>query len=170
MARDRTGGGREAPVQRTISELRVPVQDLARSVSSSVLVLGAEHCRQSLALTQILLYEGVDATMARHGLEAHDLNATRARDLIFVDCDVVALDGLEALLAGIRGSNPDLPVALLTSWPPFEPRIARAISIVEGWYVMKPIDVGELLAMIRSVTLLRRSGVANPLQRGDHSR
>jgi hypothetical protein len=50
--------------------------------------------------------------------------------------------------------------------PAFEPRMSRAVAIIEGWYVMKPVDIGELLAMIRSVTLLRSSGVANPLQRG----
>lgn len=157
MVRDRTG---DPPAQRTASELSVPVHDLARSVLSSVLILGAADCQQSLALTELLRYEGIDAATARDS----SLNTTHARDLILVDSDAVALDGLETLLADIRRSNPDLPVVLLTSWPDFEPRISRAISIVEGWYVMKPVDIGELLTMIRSVTLLRRSGVANPLQ------
>jgi CheY-like chemotaxis protein len=153
VVRDRTAA---PPAQRTASELSIPVHDLARSVLSSVLILGAAGCQQSLALTELLRYEGVDAATARDS----SLNTTHARDLILVDCDVVALDGLGTFLADIRGSHPDLPVVLLTGWPEFEPRMSRAISIVEGWYVMKPVDIGELLTMIRCKAPSLKSAIA----------
>jgi len=133
--------------------------------ASSVLILGHDRSREATALAEILSDEGVDAAIARRIEDAQRMIATWHRDLVVVDGDVVDVGGLAALLAGLREQNPELPVVLMTSWPACDPRIVPALVIIEGWYVMKPIDIDELVAMIRTVAALRRTGEQNPLQR-----
>jgi DNA-binding response OmpR family regulator len=151
--------------RRKTCELRVSAHDVAGRVASSVLVLGHDQYSEASALTESLLHDGVDAAIARRVGDANAMNAMWHRDMVIIDADVVALDGLAALLAGLRARNPGLAMLLMTAWPPSDPRIVTAIRIVDGWYVMKPIDVAELVEMIRTVAVLRRTGVPNPLQR-----
>lgn len=158
------GSAQEIVPRRKTCELGVPAQEGAVRTAASALVLGSDrHCEAS-ALTAILLHDGVEAAIARRADDAQMLNATWQRDLVIVDCDVVAIDRLAILLAGLRAWDPGMPMLLLTSWSPSDPRILPALGIVEGWYMVKPIDIDELLEVVRTVAVLRRTGVRNPLQ------
>lgn len=151
--------------RRKTCELGVPAQDVVGRVVSSALVLGRDRSSEASALTEILLHEGVDAAIARRVGDADEMNAMWHRDMVIVDADLVTIDGLAALLTGLRARNPGLAMLLLTAWSPSDPRIWPALGIVDGWYLMKPFDIAELVETVRSVAVLRRTGVANPLQR-----
>lgn len=144
----------------------MPELEVAGGVASSALVLGRDLHGEASALAEILVHEGVDAAIARRVDDADMMNAIWHRDMAIIDGDVVAVPGLMPLLTGLRAFHPELPLLLLTSWPPGDPRIAPALAAVEGWYLMKPVDVAELVDTVRTVAALRRAGKHNPLQRG----
>ena len=165
MRLEQPGNAQDPVARRKTCELRLPAQGAVSRVASSALILGRNRYSEASALTEILRHEGVDAALALRVGDADAMNAVWHRDLVIIDADVVALDELAALLTGFRVRNPGLAMLLLIAWSPSDPRILPALGVVDGWYLLKPIDVAEVLETVRSVAVLRRAGVPNPLQR-----
>lgn len=107
-------------------------------------------------LARSLLAIGLPADVAGSCLDASDLLAVAAYDLVVLDRRLPDGDGL-ALIPLLRGRRPDLPVLALTALDDVGSRIAGLNAGADD-YLAKPFDTGELLARVRA--LLRRPGLA----------
>ena len=90
---------------------------------------------------------GYDVETANDGLGAVDLLREGAFDVIVSDVDMPGMDGV-ALLRVVRERSLDVPVLLLTG----NPDLDSAMQAVEHGalrYLLKPIEVGALLAAVR---------------------
>ena len=99
------------------------------------------------ALAERLALRGFQAEVATSGIDA--LRHVRESDfsVLILDVKMPGIDGL-GLMAEIKRKRPDLPVILLTG----HGSVANAeTGMKEGAfdYVMKPIDIDELIEKIR---------------------
>ena len=78
-------------------------------------------------------------------------------DLIVLDLNLPGIPGTE-LLTHIRKGHPNVPVLILTARDDLDSRI-EGLDIGADDYLLKPFEVGELLARIRAV-LRRKAGYA----------
>lgn len=111
------------------------------------------------SLHEVLLQHGAladwhkDGERLRHSLRQH------AYDLLILDVGLPKLSGFE-LLQLIRNEQFDIPVLMLTARDQLSDRI-RGLDLGADDYVLKPFDLGELLA--RLCALIRRGqGRAQP--------
>lgn len=95
-----------------------------------------------------------DGTAASAALE------TQTYDIALLDLGLPGRDGL-AVLARLREQGLDLPVLILTARDGLEDRI-RGLDLGADDYLVKPFDLGELLARMRAVAR-RRAGAAAPV-------
>jgi DNA-binding response OmpR family regulator len=106
-------------------------------------------------LARSLLAIGLPADIAGSCLDASDLSAVAAYDLVVLDRRLPDGDGL-SLIPLLRGRRPDLPVLALTALDDVGSRI-EGLDAGADDYLAKPFDAGELLARVRA--LLRRPGL-----------
>jgi DNA-binding response OmpR family regulator len=116
---------------------------------------------------QVLLVEDDDrvagalsAVLARHGmvvrrvaLGREALGALRAVDVVLLDLGLPDIDGVE-VCRGLRAAG-DVPVIVLTARGGIAERILGLHSGADD-YVVKPCDVGELVARMHAVVRRRR--------------
>ncbi len=89
---------------------------------------------------------GYHVMAAANGVEGLALLQERAVDLAIVDIELPGrLDGL-ALVREARRDRPGLRVILTSGLPPPDPKMAT-----DGWFLLKPYRVDELLAKIAEV-------------------
>ncbi|MFZ3192863.1 MAG: response regulator transcription factor [Moraxellaceae bacterium] len=104
------------------------------------------------SLHEVLLQQGAladwhkDGERLRHSLRQH------AYDVLILDVGLPKLSGFE-LLQLIRNEQFDIPVLMLTARDQLSDRI-RGLDLGADDYVLKPFDLGELLA--RLCALIRR--------------
>ena len=118
-----------------------------------------------------LLGDGIRAGLAQGGLavdwaldgrQAELALAAETYDAVVLDLGLPRVDGLE-VLRRLRAAGNAVPVLILTARDAVGERIAGLDGGADD-YVVKPFDLGELLARLRA--LLRRSkGKAEPLIR-----
>ena len=107
-----------------------------------------------------LRQEGYNVDWIQDGLEAEAALGVESYDLVVLDLTLPRRSGLDILREQRRRNN-QIPVLILTARDSVSDRIAGLDSGADD-YVIKPFDLDELAARIRS--LLRRSqGRANPL-------
>jgi two-component system KDP operon response regulator KdpE len=117
---------------------------------SAILVVDDEpQIRRVLRAT--LTAEGYSVIEARDGMEALEKLRSARPDLILLDMNMPALDGLEACRE-IRGSS-QIPILMLTVRGAEKDKV-RALDAGADDYVVKPFGIQELLARVRA--LLRR--------------
>ena len=110
-------------------------------------------------LEQALREEGYAVDSAGEGTDALYLAETWNYDAIVLDIMLPGLDGWE-ILQRVRQKK-KIPVLLLTARDGFRDRV-RGLDLGADDYLVKPFDLGELLARIRA--LIRRSaGAPNPV-------
>jgi DNA-binding response OmpR family regulator len=110
-----------------------------------------EHLATGLKLN--LELEGYDVEVASTAREAGEaLLDPRAYDAIVLDVMLPDLDGFE-LCRRLRESGNYLPVVMLTARSAAEDRV-RGLEVGADDYLVKPFDLNELLARLRS--MLRR--------------
>jgi len=110
-------------------------------------------------LEQALREEGYAVDSAGEGKDALYMAETWAYDAIVLDIMLPGLDGWE-ILQRVRQKK-KVPVLLLTARDGFRDRV-RGLDLGADDYLVKPFDLGELLARIRA--LIRRSaGAPNPV-------
>ena len=108
-------------------------------------------------LAEMLRAEGYTVRIFASLAEAQDTAWLATTDLVILDRAFPDGDGL-SLLPGIRqGSN--LPVIILTGAGAIEERI-RGLDAVADYYLVKPVDVDELFAVIRRYDR-KQSGIAD---------
>jgi two-component system alkaline phosphatase synthesis response regulator PhoP len=105
-----------------------------------------------LALEDRLTNEGHAVTVARDGLSAVELAATRAFDAIILDVQLPKKDGF-AVCAELRERNVRTPILMLTARAGVDDRV-RGLKLGADDYLAKPFATAELLARIEA--LLRR--------------
>jgi CheY-like chemotaxis protein len=112
-------------------------------------------------------------SVARDGEEAMDFLRRRGRfagaarpDLILLDLNLPRKDGRE-VLAEIK-ADPQLasiPVVVLTS-SNAESDIAKSYSLKANCYVIKPVDLGQFMAVVKSIENFWLTVVRLPTQGG----
>lgn len=81
-------------------------------------------------------------------------------ELVLLDLGLPKKDGFDVLRT-LRSRNNPTPLLVLTARDSVEDRI-RGLDLGADDYLVKPFEIGELLARMRAVTR-RRSGMAGPL-------
>ena len=123
----------------------------ANRASAKVLVVEEEaEIRDLLSFT--LEVEGYAVVTASNGMEAFELLANEAPDLVILDIMMPAISGLEVLQA-IRqqGSTPTIILSALTN----EENRVRGLQLGADDYVSKPYSPREVVARVQA--LLRRA-------------
>lgn len=108
------------------------------------------------ALTALLVGSGYAVDVTHDGLSAESLIATERFDLVILDLNLPEKDGL-SLLRSLRARKNPIPVMILTARGEPADRVA-GLDLGADDYMVKPFDVGEFEARIRSV-LRRQSGL-----------
>lgn len=103
-------------------------------------------------LTALLRQSGYAVDVVHDGATAETLAAAVAFDLVILDLNLPQMDGLDVLRAMRARRNP-APVMILTARGSPEERV-RGLDLGADDYLIKPFDIGEFEARIRS--LLRR--------------
>ena len=104
--------------------------------------------------------EGFDTLVARDGFEALSIIGQKRVDLIVADILWPTLDGL-GLLRGLREHYIATPVLMMTSKSAFEDK-KRLFECGADDYMVKPVDLEELVLRIRAI--LRRYNISNARQ------
>jgi two-component system OmpR family response regulator len=104
------------------------------------------------ALTTLLVSAGYAIDCVHDGASGEALAATESFDLVILDLNLPEMDGLSVLRA-MRGRANPAAVMILTARGAPEDRV-RGLDLGADDYMIKPFDVGEFEARVRS--LLRR--------------
>lgn len=130
----------------TETDMRLLLVEDDRMIGETVLdVLRAEHY-------------AVD--WVKDGLMADAALASQAYDLVLLDLGLPGKDGL-AVLKTMRAARQRTPVLIATARDAVEQRIAGLDAGADD-YVLKPYDLGELLARVRAL-IRRAAGRAEPV-------
>ncbi|HEV7914673.1 MAG TPA: response regulator [Albitalea sp.] len=112
------------------------------------------------ALEQALKDAAYAVDWASDGAMAESALATQAYDLVLLDLGLPKVDGAD-LLHRLRRQGHALPVLIITARDAYDERI-RGLDLGADDYLVKPFDVGELLARMRAA-LRRQAGSGEPL-------
>ena len=104
--------------------------------------------------------EGFDTLFARDGFEALSIIGQKRVDLIVADILMPNLDG-QGLLRALREHYIATPVLMMTSKSAFEDK-KRLFECGADDYMVKPVDLEELVLRIRAI--LRRYNISNARQ------
>ena len=115
-------------------------------------VLMAEDERLAAeVIEEALLDAGFEVLAANDGQEAFDLAASGAGfDLLLTDLKMPRLDGKE-LIAKLRARRPDLPVVVMTGFPPPDGAVSLQAGRGPLRLLTKPIGITPLIAALRDV-------------------
>ena len=111
------------------------------------------------ALTSSLSQEGFAVDWLRRGDHAASALDTEPYDLLVLDLGLPGRDGLD-VLRSVRASNNPIPTLVLTARDAVSDRVVGLDSGADD-YMVKPFDMEELHARIRSLTR-RAGGRASP--------
>lgn len=104
--------------------------------------------------------EGFDTLVARDGFEALSIIGQKRVDLIVADILMPNLDG-QGLLRALREHYIATPVLMMTARSAFEDK-KRLFECGADDYMVKPVDLEELVLRIRAI--LRRYNISNARQ------
>ena len=107
-------------------------------------------------LCRSLRGSGYAVDRAANGMEADTALVSTAYDLLILDLGLPKLSGLE-VLKRLRSRGSALPVLILTAMDGTEDRV-RGLDLGADDYMVKPFDVGEFEARVRSI-LRRQAGL-----------
>ena len=111
-------------------------------------------------VVDVLRAEHFAVDWVQDGLAAQAILRTQAYDLLLLDLALPGKDGLDVLRA-LRAAKSRIPVLVATARDSVEQRIAGLDAGADD-YVLKPYDLGELLARVRAL-LRRAAGRAEPV-------
>ncbi len=149
-----------APRLRTVTVPETPESPRSRPLR----VLLAEDSASTRALLRNwLLRLGCEVVEARDGALAWELFTQREVDFVLTDIVMPRMDGLQ-LVQRIRTSNPDLPVAILTSLEDHG-AAKSALNLGVDEFLSKPFSQADLVACVDRLTgRLRRQRRAQESQ------
>ena len=119
------------------------------------------------AVMQALKDAALAADWVRDGAAALAALVVDEHDAVLLDLGLPRKDGLE-VLREYRSRGGAAPVIIVTARDAVEDRIA-GLDLGADDYLVKPFDVGELLARLRAV-VRRKGGNASPVLGGAHLR
>ena len=121
------------------------------------LVIDDDHASLTLVSRALRLNGSYDVHTARDGLEAKDIVEANDVKFAMVICDweMPNMDGLE-FLEYFKPGNPDVPFVMLTG-KSSELDFRRAKSKGATHFFMKPLDIPDLSARIKSILALATS-------------
>ncbi|MBN2048026.1 MAG: response regulator transcription factor [Anaerolineaceae bacterium] len=104
-------------------------------------------------LERSLIYEGYEVDYATNGERGLELAQNKQPSLVILDLMLPSMDGIE-VCEKLREENSSIPILMLTARGALDDRV-RGLDAGADDYMVKPFELEELLARIRS--LLRRS-------------
>ena len=110
----------------------------------------------SAAIRSLLVGAGYSVDTVHDGVSAETVTRAERFDLVILDLGLPEMDGLSVLRA-LRERRDDAAVLILTARGAPEDRV-RGLDLGADDYVVKPFDVAELAARVRSL-LRRRAGI-----------
>ena len=120
-------------------------------------ILVAEDDRNQRKLIEAALTrEGYRVHTACDGAQALELMDTESIDLVVTDIMMPNADGFQ-LTEALRSARMNLPILIITALESFADK-ERGFSLGVDDYMVKPIDIGELVLRVRA--LLRRAQIA----------
>lgn len=132
---------------------------MVQFVSTMRVLLVDDEIKFVSSLQKVLQSEGYAVDVAYDGLAAYDLLVSENYDLLLLDIGMPKLNGIE-LCRKIRQEKMGMPVLMLTARDAIKDTVIGLDSGADD-YLIKPFEVEELLARIRS--LLRRGNADVPL-------
>ena len=93
--------------------------------------------------------------LARNGMEALELYEKNPPDLLLTDIKMPKMDGLN-LSRRFKQIKPDMAVLLLSGYNEFE-YAKEALNLGLNGYLLKPLDVKELIAALQKLDVKKRS-------------
>ena len=126
-----------------------------------------DELKLASVLRKGLREEGLLADVAIRGEDALWMTETNPYDVVVLDLNLPGIDGFETCRR-LRAGGVRAPILMLTARDAVDDRI-RGLDTGADDYVVKPFDIGELLARIRALS--RRGPIEhdNVLQVGDLS-
>jgi two-component system, OmpR family, response regulator len=112
------------------------------------------------AVEQALKDASYAVDWSRDGIAAATALETQTYDVVLLDLGLPKKDGI-AVLHTIRSSGNTVPVLIVTARDAIDERI-RGLDSGADDYVIKPFEMGELLARMRAV-IRRKGGASGPL-------
>jgi two-component system, OmpR family, response regulator len=109
------------------------------------------------SLMRALKDAGYGVDWVRDGVAGRDAMAAADYTVVLLDLGLPGMSGIDLLRAARTGGNP-VPVLILTARDELDSRI-EGLDVGADDYLLKPFEVGELLARIRAV-LRRKAGYA----------
>ncbi|MDQ1813085.1 hybrid sensor histidine kinase/response regulator [Massilia sp. CCM 9210] len=106
-------------------------------------------------LGQLLLAEGHSVIAAYDGIAGLSLARTQAFDVLICDINLPGLDGYELITQLRRTAGAHIPFAIAISGYARPDNRTRAIAAGFGQYVVKPLDIDALLALVASEAVTR---------------
>jgi two-component system OmpR family response regulator len=116
------------------------------------------------AVSQALKDAAYAVDWVREGGLAIDAVRSETYDIALLDLGLPEIDGLK-ILQTFRGGGARLPVIILTARDALDDRIA-GLDLGADDYLVKPFEIGELLARMRAVMRREGSGAAPILTNG----
>lgn len=107
------------------------------------------------ALVRGLDDHGITVDWLRNGVEGREALALRDHALVLLDIGLPGLSGIEILKAA-RAAGAGVPILIITARDGLDDRIA-GLDLGADDYIVKPFELGELLARVRAV-LRRHNG------------
>lgn len=117
-------------------------------MQKSILIVEDNH-RLANAIREALMKEGYEAVASSCAREANAHLGRQAVDVILLDLGLPDCDGMD-LLASFRKQWPTLPVLVITARDAVDCRVA-GLDAGATDYLIKPIEMAELLARVRKV-------------------
>ncbi len=114
------------------------------------------------SLSQRLSLRNLNVLTASSGLEALDVLAREAVDVVLLDVKMPGLDGIQTLKA-IKKSHPDIQVIMLTGHAELEASL-DGMDLGFFDYLTKPVEINKLIAKLKDAreNLPDRGGVSEP--------
>jgi two-component system OmpR family response regulator len=116
------------------------------------------------ALTTLLLGAGYALDVTHDGLSAETLIGAERFDLVILDLNLPEKDGL-SVLRSLRAKKNPVPILILTARGEPSERI-MGLDLGADDYMVKPFDVGEFEARVRSILRRQAGHHASELQIG----
>lgn len=116
------------------------------------------------ALTALLLGAGYALDVTHDGLSAETLIGAERFDLVILDLNLPEKDGL-SVLRSLRARKNPVPILILTARGEPAERI-QGLDLGADDYMVKPFDVGEFEARVRSILRRQAGHHASELQIG----
>lgn len=123
-----------------------PVSASKKEIANKHILIAEDEESNFYLLDRILKRAGITTSWARNGLEAIDMCRKNKYDLILMDIRMPVLDGYEATQE-IKKFAPNLPVIAQTAYA-LKGEKEKSLAAGCDAYVSKPIDAGELLAIL----------------------